>query len=449
MAVRFPPGPAGGLWGWSLISRLRRDPLKLLSQLAGSYGDLSSFAAGPFHLVFVNHPDLVREVLVTKHKAFRKDPRLVRLLRQIDGEGLINSEGEFWLRQRRLVQPAFAPARLAGYARVVVDFADQLGQSWQAGAELDIDQAMTHLTLRIIAKTLFDVELTGQAAHLGEAVAVVSETIQREAGQIVRWPDWLPTRAKRRKRWAIRTLQGLIEGIVRQRRQSPGEQGDLLAMLLAATDIEGDGKGMSDVQVRDEAMTLFNAGHDSTAAALAWTWAMLAQHPDIQLRAATEARQMLGDRAATFDDLPALNFTTAVVKESIRLYPPTWLMMARQVVQPVELSGYCLPAGTLVYISPWMIHHDARFFPDPWRFDPERFVSDRAATIPQYAWIPFGGGPHVCIGNTFATMEMVLVLATLLRRWSVRLAPQQGPLVPEPRIAIRPRGGVKAVLASR
>jgi cytochrome P450 len=326
---------------------------------------------------------------------------------------------------------------------MVVEYTRRMLDRWQPGATVDAAAEMTHLSLAVIARTLFDVELTGRAAELGAAVAVLSETFVRELSQPFLLPDWLPLPGKRRKRRAMRTLDGLIWDIIRQRRASGADRGDLLGMLLTAVDEEGDGRGMTDRQARDEALTLFNAGHDSSAAAMAWVWHLLARHPEAEARAAREAADVLGDRPATLADLPRLPYTDMVVKETLRLYPPAVALVAREALADVELGGYVVPRRSWVYLSPYVTQRDPRFFEDPERFDPERFAPGRAERIAPYAYFPFGGGPHVCIGNTFAMMEVTLVTATVLQRYRPAAPPGQGPVEPELHVAIRPRGGLR------
>jgi cytochrome P450 len=312
---------------------------------------------------------------------------------------------------------------------------------------LDVAQAMTQLTLSIIARTLFDVEVSGQAAELGAAVRVLAEELLKDLSSFLLLPDWLPLPGKLRKRRALRTLDNLIWGIIRQRRASGVDKGDLLSMLLLAVDEESDGTGMTDRQVRDEALTLFNAGHDSTAAGLAWVWYLIARHPEVEARLLAEVRDVLGERTATYEDVARLRYLEMVLKESLRLYPPTVALFIREALEPVELGGYPVAKGDWVYLFPWVTQRDGRFFEEPEKFDPERFAPGRAEKIPQYAYFPFGGGPHVCIGNTFAQMEMALIVATVQQQYRLELAPDQGPVEPELHVAIRPRGGLRVRLA--
>jgi cytochrome P450 len=447
--ARYPAGPRDFLFGATLAQRFRKTPLEFITEIGRMYGDMAYFRLGPIRAYFVNHPQLIREVLVMKHKSFRRPAWLVGPLSQIDGNGLVLSEGDLWLRQRRLMQPAFATKRFDGYARATVECTQRMLEHWSGGSSLDIAEEMTNLTLEIIAKTLFGVELAERAPSLREAVRIVSQTYVSEAGNPFHLPDWLPLPSKRRKRWAIQTLDSFVWDVLRGRRASGEDRGDLLSMLLLAVDADGDGHGMSDVQARDEAMTLFNAGHDTTAAALAWIWYLVAKHPGVEARLVEEVDTVLARRPATFGDVTRLTYTDMVVKESLRLYPPTWALFPREVVTPVELGGYTVPKGAWVYAFPFVTHRDPRFFENPEEFDPERFGPGRLDKIPQYAYFPFGGGPRVCIGNTFATMEMILIVATILQKVRVRLAANLAQVEPEPLIAIRPKGPLRVAINRR
>ncbi len=441
-AKRFPPGPRHDLFGLTLARRLQTERLEYPLELARTYGDFVHARLGPQRLYFANHPDLVKEVLVTRAKSFGKLPRIIKALRDVDGNGLVLSEGDFWLRQRRLVQPAFSPKRFDGYARTIVDCARQAVDSWSPGAEINVPFEMRRLTLAIVSRTLFGADISGSEDALGAATETISEIVTVQAGRLIQWPIWVPTAENRRKRTAIAVVDRVIRRIIRERRASGEDRGDLLSMLLAAVDEEGDGTGMTDEQARDESITLFNAGHDTTASSFTCTWYLLATHPDVATRVLEEVRTVLQGRAATYADLPALAYTTRVVKESMRLYPPTWALIPRVATQQVTIGGYELPKGAWVNIYPWVLHRDPRFFPEPERFDPDRFAPEPVETIPQHAYIPFGAGPHVCIGNTFATMEMVLALATIVPRCRFTLPAAHPPVVPDALIAIRPRDGL-------
>jgi cytochrome P450 len=410
--------------------------------MARDYGDIAYVCVGPYQSYVINHPNLIREVLVTKGKSFLKWEAQKRVFRKIDGDGLINSEGEFWLRQRRLIQKAFQHRRLGRYARTAVELTRRRLDGWTAGAAINLDAEMSELALEVAGETLFGVNLSDRAAWLGETAEALRETFIREFLAPVPLPDWLPLPSKRRMRRAIRDLDTFITGVIRDRRASGEDRGDLLSMLLLAVDEQGDGTGMTDRQARDEAVTLFNASHDSTSAALAWTCYFIARHPGVQERLRNELEAVLGGRVATFEDLPRLTFADAVVKESLRICPPTSALFTRQALAEVEVGGYRLARGSLVAISPYVTQRDPRWFPEPERFDPDRFGPGRAGDIPEYAYFPFGAGPHVCVGNTFAMMEITLIVATLVQRFHLELAPGQEDLAAELKVSLRPKGGV-------
>jgi cytochrome P450 len=437
-----PPGPRDWFFGLTIGRRSFREPLPFLLDMARRYGDIVHLHVGPVHSYVINHPDLIREVLVTKGKSFRKWERQKRVFRKIDGDGLITSEGDFWLRQRRLIQKAFQQRRFGRYAEAMVGLTRRRLDRWTTGTAVNLDREMSQLALEITGETLFGVDLRDQAGWLGETAEVLRETFIREFLSIVPLPDWLPLPSKRRMRRAIRALDAFIAGIIRDRRASGEDKGDLLSMLLLAVDDEGDGRGMTDRQARDEAVTLFNAGHDSTSAALAWTCYFVARYPDVQERLHNELEAVLGGRAATWEDLPRLAFVGSVVRESLRLCPPTPVLINRQAVGDVEIGSYGLPRGSLVILSPYVTQRDPRWFPEPERFDPDRFGPGRVESIPDYAFFPFGAGPHVCVGNAFALMEITLVVATLVQRFRVELAPGQENLAPELKVSLRPQGGV-------
>ena len=447
--AKYPPGPKDAWLGATLAMRFRREPLAFITDVCRAYGDIAYLRMGPLRAYFVNHPRLIREVLLTKNKAFRRPRWLTRPLAKIDGNGLVLSEGDLWQRQRRLVQPAFSTKRFDRYAQVTVEQTCAMLDGWRDASSLDVAEAMTALTLRIIGKTLFGVDVSEQAEELSSAVRVISQSFVDEAANPFQLPDWLPLPAKRRQRQAIATLDRFVWNVLRQRRASGEDRGDLLSMLLLAVDDEGDGRGMSDVQARDEAITLFNAGHDSTAAGLAWIWDLIARHPHVADKLADEVDSVLQKREATWADVPQLNYTEMIVKESLRLYPPTWTMFAREVISSAELDGYTIPRGAWVYCFPWVTHRDPRFFADPLIFDPERFSPERVESIPPFAYFPFGGGPRGCIGTGFATMEMILIVATVAKRYRLRLADEQQAVEPEPLISLRPKGGLRVALEAR
>lgn len=446
--TKYPPGPKRRLPGGQMFA-FRRDPLKFLTHMARAYGDVSRFRVGPQTFYFLNHPDLIRDVLVTHHERFHKGRALQRAKRLL-GEGLLTSEGEHWRRQRRLAQPAFHRQRLQGYGRVMVDYAERASERWRDGEALDISQEMMRLTLSIVGKTLFDADVERDASEVGGALSEIMDLfgyLMLPFAELMEKVPILPP--VRRFNRARARLDGVVYRIIDERRRGGEDRGDLLSMLLLAEDEEGDRTGMSNEQVRDEAMTLFLAGHETTANLLAWTWYLLAQNPEAERRLHAEIDAALeGGRAPTVDDLPRLRYTEMVVSEVMRLYPPAWAV-GRRAVAEHEAGGFVVPAGSLILVSQYVVHRDPRFWPDPGRFDPERWTPEARSSRPQFAYFPFGGGPRRCVGEAFAWMEATLILATLASRWRMRLAPGRT-VEASPRITLRPgRGGVPVTLERR
>ncbi|MGB8506817.1 MAG: cytochrome P450 [Pyrinomonadaceae bacterium] len=446
VAARYPPGPKKKLLG--NIFAFRRDPLEFLTRLARDYGDITHFKIGPNDFYFLNHPDLIRDVLVTNHDKFHKGRALQRAKRLL-GEGLLTSEGEHYRRQRRLAQPAFHRARVASYGEAMTALADHNTARWRDSQTLDISAEMTRLTLAIVGKTLFDADVESDADEVGEALTEVMELFGYLMLPYAEILEKLPLPAKRRFQRARARLDAIIYRIVDERRASGVDRGDLLSMLLLAEDAEGDGGGMSNEAVRDEAMTLFLAGHETTANALTWVWYLLAQNGEVEARLHAELDRVLEDgKTPTAEDLPRLAYTEMVVAESLRLYPPAWAV-GRLAVKDYEVGGYHIPKGGLVLVSQYVMQRDARYFPEPERFDPERFRPAAKESRPQFAYFPFGGGPRRCIGESFAWMEATLLVATIARRWRMRLVPGHKVEL-SPRITLRPgKGGVLMTLEKR
>ena len=441
----LPPGPPSKFLGLSFLS-FRRDPVGFLTGVTRRYGDLVGFRFGTQWAVFINNPELIRDVLVTHDHAFGKGRGLQRAKRLL-GEGLLTSEGNFHRRQRRLAQPAFHRQRVHSYGSVMTKYADEMRQAWHDGSTLDIDHEMTRLTLAIVAKTLFDANVTGEAEAIGQALTTTMESWRQLMLPFSELLEKLPLPSFRRFREARARLDETIYRIIGERRSDPTDRGDLLSMLMAAQDSEGDGGSMSDLQLRDELMTLFLAGHETTANALTWTWYLLSQHPDTESRLHEELDKVLGGRLPQADDLPQLVFAEKVVSESMRLYPPAWII-GRRTLQDYEIASHRLPANTLILMSPFIMHRDARYFPDPLRFDPERWTPEAKAARPRFSYFPFGGGSRQCIGESFAWMEGILLVATLAQRWRLRLLPGY-PVVPRPLVTLRPKFGMKMKVERR
>lgn len=437
------PGPPVGWLGMKSAREFSRDPLGFIERAVREYGSLVALRFGPVRAFLAIDPQAVHEVLVSRSKSFRKERRTLSAVRKIDGDGIITTEGDFWLRQRRLVQKGFSPDHMARYAEVTVRRTAQMLERWPRQGEVEICNEMTCLALAVIAETMFAADLAHEAESLAEQVEYLSERLVVDLGSALMLPDWFPTPAQARKRRAQRSLHEMVRRVVHQRRTTGEDRGDMLSMLLLAVDTEGDGGRMTDSQVCDEITTLFVAGYDTTASGLAWTWYLLAKHPEIAEQAAEEAAQVLGDGAACVADYERLDLIRQIVQESLRLYPPAWMLMLREAVEDTELLGYAVPRKSWIYLVPWATQRSERWFADPLRFDPGRFAPERIEQIPAHAYFPFGLGGHRCVGERLALVEMVLVVATVLCRYRISLVPGQGPVEAEPHTAIRPRGGLR------
>ena len=451
----LPPGPRGRF----LIGRLpaiNREWLEFLDRCARAYGDIFHFRSLHLHLCYLIRPEYIESVLVTQQHNFIKS-KDYRAMRRIFGDGLLTSEGEAWRRQRRLAQLAFHRERIAAYSRLMVASTERMLDRWRDGQTLDVHQEMMRLTLDIVAKALFDADVEGDARDVGRALNVAMAQFLSRVSTGFLIPEFLPTPGNLRFAKAMRRLDQIVYGIIRERRaipdsgrdsgRDPGRRdpGDLLSMLLEARD--EDGRQMTDRQLRDEAMTLFLAGHETTANALSWTWYLLAQHPEVENKLATELGQVLGGRAPALDDLGRLTYCEKVIKESLRLYPPAW-GIGRQALDEFEIGGYRLPRGTNVFMVQWITHRDSRWFEQPERFDPDRWAEEFERCLPRFAYFPFGGGPRTCIGASFAMMEATLLLAVIAPRFKLALAPGH-PVEIFPSITLRPKYGIKMTLSQR
>jgi cytochrome P450 len=442
--VDAPRGPKGH-WLTGHLRPFQRDRLGYLTDCARQYGDMVELRLGPMRVRVLNHPDLIEEVLVTKSRHFIKHGPL-RQARPSLGNGLLTSEGDFWRRQRKLAQPAFHRDRVAAYAAVMVEAAGRMIDGWADGQARDVQEDMMRVTLEIVAKCLFDADVSGDAADASAAMETLIHCFTRRVDSWIKLPMRFPTPSNLRFARAFDRLDRIIFAIIADRRASGVDRGDLLSLLLQAQD-EDDGRRMTDRQLRDEAMTLFMAGHETTANTLAWTWMLLSQNPAAEARLHAELDAVLGGRAPTFADLPRLTYADQVITEALRVYPTVWLL-GREAIEPCTIGGRRVPVGLTLWMSQWVLHRDPRFFDDPESFRPERWADGLARRIPRYAYFPFGGGPRICIGNSFAQMEAVLLLATIARRYKITLTP--GTVVrPFPTMTLRPDGGVKVVLSRR
>ncbi len=437
-----PPGPRGLPFAGSLLAYYR-DPLGFTRSVAERYGDVALVRVAGLAFYVLSNPDHIADVFVTKNRDFKKGA-LGAERRLLFGNGLATSDGEFWLRQRRLAQPAFHRERIAAYGDTMVDLTEHMLASWRDGEVRDLHADLMGLTLRGVARTLFGATVSSETAAVAGALEVVMAFFARQENFFLRLlPRGMPTPGRIRFRRAVERLDRIVFDLIARHRRE-GDSGDLLSMLIAAQD--EDGSQMSDQQLRDETMTLFLAGHETTALALSWTFALLAEHPAVRARMAEEIAALDGRPPCTAD-LPRLRYTEKVLKEAMRLYPPAWIL-ARQAVRDVEIGGYRIPRKAFVVMSQWVVHRDPRHFADPERFLPERWDGELEQRLPRFAYFPFGGGPRVCIGSAFATMEAMLVLATITQRFRFTRLPGRR-VRPLASISLRPRGGVVGTVTRR
>jgi cytochrome P450 len=439
----LPPSQQSGWFGGHLRGFWRDRTGFLVKQAA--LGDVTFIRMGNQSMYFLNHPEHIRDLLVVNAGKFIKGRALQRS-KSLLGEGLLTSEHEFHLRQRRMMQPAFHRSRIAEYARSMVEYADRTSTNWKDGDVRDIDREMIYLTLQIVGKTLFNAEVGDDADRIGKALNTMVELFNFLLLPFSEWLENLPLPHSIRFKKARKTLDEIVYGIIDERRRSGMDEGDLLSMLLLARD-EADGLPMTDEQIRDEALTLFLAGHETTANALTWTWYLLSQNANCEAKLHEELRSVLGGRLPSFDDLPQLKYTEAVLAESMRLFPPAWAI-GRSAIAEHQFGGYRVPVGSIVLVSPYVLHRDERFWENAGKFRPERWepVSVKEAGQ-RNIYIPFGGGIRRCIGEGFAWTEGILLIATLAQKWKLALDPGQRIDV-KPQITLRPKYGMKMKISA-
>jgi cytochrome P450 len=425
--------------------RFLRAPNATLLALAREHGQVAAFRLLHYQFVLVSDPELVRDILVTHDSSFMKGQG-IQELKKLLGEGLLTSEGDIHHRQRRLIQPIFNHQRIASYATDMVAIAARATERWRDGETLDVAAEMMRVTLAIVGKTIFDADVEGSAPEIGLALKDMLGMSGRFLLPFSKLLERLPLPSNRRFARSKELLDSIIRRLIAERRSHPGK-GDLLALLLEAMDVEGDGKGMSEERVRDEAMTLFLAGHETTAQTLSWTLYLMSEHPEAQRKLEAELAAVLGDRLPIAEDYPRLVYTKQLLSESMRLYPPAWVI-GRRALDDYPLRDSVVPKGTIVITSPYVSQRDPRYFPDPERFDPERFTPEAVAARPRYAYYPFGGGSRVCIGEGFAWLEGMLLLATFCQRWRMKLVPGH-PVVEQPLVTLRPKHGIRMTLSRR
>jgi cytochrome P450 len=432
MTTSVLPNPIAAASG-SLLYAMRRDPLEFFTTLAREHGDMVRFRLGDHEhdLFLVNHPDYIRDVLVTQDRNFTKWFAVDRI-KEVLGEGLFVSEGEFHRRQRRLSQPAFHGERIAAYAEQMVSLAVQLRERWKEGVVLDVSREMNWLAMMIVGSTLFGANVESDAEEIRDALDEILEQFERSI---------LPNAEREDFEKALRRLDVAVYRIIQERRAISQDCGDLLSMLLLAQDAEGDGGKMSDLQLRDEAMTIFLAGHETSANAMSWTWYLLSQHPEVEKKFHDEVDKHLGGRYPRIDDVMELSLTGRIFSEALRLYPPLWAIGRRAMVE-CQIGSYTIPAGSVVILSSFVTHRDPRWFPEPLRFDPERWQPAAKLQRPRFSYFPFSAGSRSCLGEAFASTEGVLCLATIAQAWKLRLVPG-APIALQPQLTLRARNGIK------
>ncbi len=434
------PGPKGHLLMGSLPD-IQRDRLGFMVDLV-KYGPLARFRAGPLSVIQVSSPDGVQHVLQANNHNYDKKARSFEPLRDLIGDGLLLSDGDFWRKQRRLMQPVFHRQKIQVFADMIGEetaaVLDSWGQAAASGQPLNVQQEMMRFTLSIITRALFNERIGDENGSIGKNLTLLLEDSIYRFDHPFYPSRNIPTPRNRRYQQAKAELIAVIDGLIERRKASIGEYGDLLDLLMMAKD-EESGEGMSKEQLRYELLTLFIAGHETTALLLSWAFYLIAQHPQVCARLQAEAEQVLAGRLPTLDDLPNLKYTRMVMDETMRMYPPAWLTN-RRAIGADEIEGFAIPAGAQLTVSPYATHHDPALWPDPFQFDPERFTPERSADRHRYAYFPFGGGPRVCIGNNFALMEAQMFLAAVAQSYRLDLIPGR-PVEPEALITLRPKDG--------
>jgi enediyne biosynthesis protein E7 len=442
------PGPRGHPVLGSLPD-FQRDMLRTFMEARREFGDVVRFR-GPLSVYLLAHPDYVDHILHQEHQNYRHPDFELNKLRPTFRNGLVTSQGDFWRRQRRLAQPAFHRQRIAKFGTIMTDMTAEMLQRWRGFAErgraIDVRVAMQRLTLTVLAKAMFGVDWSHDAEAVMEAVTVANEYTNQRLLAPLDLPDWLPLPSTRRFMQTRQAVDDIVYRLIRERRQSGEDTGDLLSMLMEARD-EETGEGMSDLQLHDELISMIFAGHETVSTCLTWTWYLLSKHAGIEQRLQAELAEVLGGRTPTLEDIPRLTYTTMLLQESLRLYPPIWLI-PRTPINDDEIGGYHIPAGTMIFLVPYVTHRHPEFWENPEGVDPERFTPERSAGRPRYAWFPFGGGPRQCIGNSFAMLEMQLIVALIAQRYRLNLVPGHQVIL-QPMVTLRPRYGMAMTLEPR
>lgn len=423
------------------------DPIGFLTRLSKEYGEVAKFRLGPFQTVYhVLNPDLIKQILVTKQQSFVKS-RDFNLLKPFIGEGLLTSEKDFHMRQRRLIQPSFKKTHIIQYAKDMIDVTMDYISTWQHDDERSITKDMMNITLGIISKTMFSMEFKDGYEIVGKPLETALRITVKRMRKIFRMPLWVPTKINREYKKAIQRLDKVIYGIIEKRKNDTVKHEDMLGILMDARDAD-DGLGMSSHQVRDELMTIFLAGHETTANALSWALYAISKHPEIQVKLFNEVNSIIGQRTPKPEDFMKLQYTQNIIHETLRFYPPLYIL-SRDVTEDVTIGRYRFKKGDMILISSYVMQHNPEYFDQPESFIPERFENNFMKSLPAFAYFPFGGGPRVCIGNHFAMMEAVFVLACIAKRYRIKLAPDHHEVTPLPSLTLRPKNGLRMELEER
>lgn len=427
------------------LPEFARDPIKFITHLQQTYGDVAAFSLMGLKSVLISNPQDIERVLLETGKHYSKfNPTYA--MRNILGNGLVTSDGNFWKRQRKLAAPAFHHQSIKRYADQMVAYGQDMAQTWQNGAVRDIHQDMMTLAQRIIMKVLFDVDVLDNASQASKAFDAMMRAIGSEMSGIEAvLPPFIPTSSRKQMLDGVKYIDGVLLEIIENRRTEGSTKHDLLAMLMDARD--DDGQPMSTDQLLDEIRSLYLAGHETTATTLSWTWFLLSRNPETYAKLEAEIDQVLNGRAPTADDVPALAYCNAVIKEALRCYPVAWITQ-RVALEDVEIGGFHVAKDTAIFLSPWIVHHDPRWYAEPDVFMPERWLKDKSELPARETYIPFGGGPHICIGNGLAMMEAVLLLATLLQHYHVSVLPEHTVEL-ELVGTVRPKSGIQATFTER
>jgi len=441
----LPPGPKGlPIIGSSF--HYFKDILGFLMHMRKTYGEIAFFKLGKRKMYMVSNPEIIKDVLVTSNNNFTKSRALMRA-KMVVGEGLLTSESDFHLKQRRMIQPVFLQKRISKYASIMSEHSLRISEKWIDGQVLDMHKEMMKLTFSIVVKTLFNSDIEKNPDEIGDALTAVMKQFTRLVFPFSEYLDKLPLPGIKKCNDALEKLDNTIYDFIEERRNKGDSYDDLLSLLLSVRSEDSDKIGMSNQQIRDEAITLFIAGQETTANSLSWSLYLISQHPEVEMKLYAEISSVLDSRLPNMEDYKNLAYTKMVFTESMRLYPPAWTVV-RRAISDYELKDYIVPSGADIFMSQYVIHRDPKYYSDPLKFKPERWENDFMKSIPKFAYFPFGGGPRLCIGEGFAWMEGILVLATILSRWKMKLIQSQA-VKPDPLITLRPKNGLKMMLEKR